>query len=357
MGTSVPPSMMIENLQVPTTMAGALDADWLTKALAAVSGGGRVTDVQSVEVIRTVATKVRFTVRFDGQNESQGFCAKGLLDVDEGTARGGPTMIREADFYSRVGPRVTVRTPECVAAITDRTTQQGIVLMRDLITQGARFCSALDPFTVDQAADSLDQIAALHAGRGLLTKMDWIAPRVSDLAEMRYISAETLQELLDGPRGEGLPGPVRDAGRLAAGLRALAERDRARPQFLVHGDAHAGNIFRDAEGRTGLIDWQLLQRGGWALDIAYHIAAVLPVEVAEREERALLDHYLAAMDGHGCDLPEREEAWRQYREAAIYGFYLWSITRRVDPPIIALFVNRLGQAVTRHESHALLGVA
>ncbi|MDB5725168.1 MAG: serine kinase, partial [Novosphingobium sp.] len=42
---------------------------------------------------------------------------------------------------------------------------------------------------------------------------------------------------------------------------------------------------------------------------------------------------------------------------AIYGFYLWSITRRVDPPIIELFVNRLGMAVTRHDSHALLGVA
>lgn len=349
--------MAIDTMAVPTTMASALDPAWLTAALSRVSGGRRVVGVETVEVIRTVATKVRFAVRFEGSEEPQGFCAKGLLDVDEGTARGGPTMIREADFYSRVGPRVAVRTPECVAAITDRTAQQGIVLMRDLITQDAKFCSALEPFDADQAAQSLDQIAALHAGRGLLTEMDWIAPRVSDLAEMRYISPETLQELLDGPRGEGLPGSVRNAGRLAAGMRALAERDRARPQFLVHGDAHAGNIFRDAEGQTGLIDWQLLQRGGWALDIAYHIAAVLPVEVAEREERALLDHYLAAMRGHDCDLPEREEAWRQYREAAIYGFYLWSITRRVDPPIIELFVNRLGQAVARHDSHSLLGVS
>lgn len=347
----------LEKLTVPTTLDGVLDPVWLAEALASVSGGRAVAAVETAEVLRTVATKVRFAATFDGLADPQAFCIKGLLDVDQMTSRGGPTMIREADFYTKVGPRIAVRTPVCVATITDRTAMQGIVVMRDLIAAGARFCSALEPFTADQAAASLDQLAALHAGRTMLDEMAWISPRVSELAKMQYISVETLQELLDGRRGEGLPDNVRNAERLGAGMRALAERDAVRPQFLVHGDAHAGNIFRDAEGRTGLIDWQLLQRGGWALDLAYHICAVLPVDVAEREERRLLDHYLDTMRGLGCDMPNRDEAWRQYREAAIYGFYLWSITRRVDPPIIELFVNRLGMAVTRHDSHALLGVA
>jgi hypothetical protein len=35
---------------------------------------------------------------------------------------------------------------------------------------------------------------------------------------------------------------------------------------------------------------------------------------------------------------------------------LWAITRRVDPPIIVQFNQRLGAAVARHGSHALLGV-
>ena len=347
----------LETLVVPITLDGVLDPAWLGQALAPVSNGRAVTAVETLEVLRTVATKVRFAVRFDGAAETEAFCIKGLLDVDEMTARGGPTMVREADFYTKVGPQVDVRTPVCVAAITDRTAMQGIVVMRDLIAAGARFCSALDPFAVDDVAASLDQLAALHAGRTMLDEMPWITARAGELARMQYISVETLQELLDGRRGEGLSDAVKSAERLGAGMHALAERDASRPQFLVHGDAHAGNIFRDAEGQTGLIDWQLLQRGGWALDVAYHICAVLPVEVAEREERTLLDHYLGTMRGLGCDMPERDEAWRQYREAAIYGFYLWSITRRVDPPIIELFVNRLGLAVTRHDSHALLGVA
>lgn len=348
---------IMTELPIPATLEEALDPAWLTQALRPESGGSAVEAVETVEVIRTVATKVRFTVRLAGTEAPKAFCLKGLLDVDEMTAKGGPTMVREADFYARIGPPVAVRTPTCVASITDREAMQGVIIMRDLIAEGARFCSALEPFDADQAAASLAQISALHSGRGLLDSQAWITPRVSELAEMRYLSADQLQALLDGPRGEGLSTATRSAERLGAGMRELARRDAARPQFLVHGDAHAGNIFRSAAGETGLIDWQLLQRGGWALDVAYHLNAVLPVELAAAEERRLLALYLELMRGHGCAMPDAEDAWRQYREAALYGYYLWSITRRVDPPIIDLFTGRLGRAVERHESHALLGVA
>jgi hypothetical protein len=42
--------------------------------------------------------------------------------------------------------------------------------------------------------------------------------------------------------------------------------------------------------------------------------------------------------------------------SVVYGYFLWAITRRVEPAIINVFVNRLGSAVTRHESYRLLGV-
>jgi hypothetical protein len=341
---------------VPATLAEALDPAWLSRALAPVSGGAAVTSVECVEVLRTVATKARFTVTFEDRPGTHAFCLKGLLDVDAMTARGGPTCVREADFYGLIGPNVAVRVPDCVAAVIDRQRQQAIIIMRDLIAEGARFCSALEPLTADQAAASLEQIARLHAGSPLLDQSPWINRRIADLAEAKYVTVQQLQDMLDGPRGEGLPPGVRNAERLVEGMRALAARDGERRQFLVHGDSHAGNLYQTADG-PGLIDWQLLQRGGWALDVAYHVAAVLPVEVAEREERVLLDHYLATARALGCELPEREEAWLQYRESALYGYYLWAITRRVEPAIITLFVQRLGSAVARHESHRLLGLA
>jgi aminoglycoside phosphotransferase (APT) family kinase protein len=138
-------------------------------------------------------------------------------------------------------------------------------------------------------------------------------------------------------------------------MKALAARDAQWPEFLIHGDAHAGNLYRIQEG-MGLIDWQLFQRGGWALDLAYHLNAVLPTEIAEVEERRLLGEYLAMMRAHDMPMPDEEEAWVQYRESVAYGYYLWAITRRVDPPIIVQFTDRLGKAVMRHDSFGLLGV-
>lgn len=343
-------------LEVPHTLAEALEPDWLNRALRPVCGGAAITTVETVEVIRTVATKVRFKVHCAGvPGGTLALCLKGLLDVDAQTARGGPVTVLEANFYDELAPKLSVRIPDCVTTVIDRETQFAVVIMRDLIADGAQFCTALEPFSAEEAAQSLEQIARLHADRTLLAETPWVNQRVAKLAEAQYVSPKQLQELLNGPRGEGLPARTRNAALLIQALRKLAERDAAGPHVLVHGDAHAGNIFRTAEG-PGLIDWQLLQCGGWALDVAYHIAAVLPVDLAEAEERRLLAHYIDTVRGLGGEAPDLDEAWEQYRAAAVYGFYLWSITRRVDPEIINLFVQRLGAAVTRHKSYDLLGV-
>ena len=342
-------------ISVPRTQAEALDPAWLSQALRSVGDGAAVARVETVEVIKTVATKIRFALTFDGSEERHAFCIKGLFDVDEMTARGGPTCVLEADFYNNVAPTLAIRVPDCVATVIDREDQQGVTIMRDLIEDGAQFCSALEPFTADDAAASLAELSILHRASGFLEGADWIRPRAAELARMTYITPEMLQELLDGPRGDNLTSAVRDAHRLIAGMRVLADRDGQRRQFMIHGDAHAGNIYRTADG-LGLIDWQLLQRGGWALDVGYHLNAVLPVEVAEREERRLVTEYLARMRAGGMEMPSDEDGWAQYREAVLYGLYLWGITRRVDPPIIVEFTDRLGKAVMRHESHRLLGV-
>jgi hypothetical protein len=339
--------------EVPQTLTHALDAAWLSQALAPVTGGAKVTDVETVEVLRTMATKVRFTASFDGS--TQGFCLKAFLDVDAENARGGVVSIKEADFYAELAPQVSVRVPTCVAAVVDREAQLGVIIMRDLVRDGARFCTALEAFDVDSTARTLEQLAQLHSRVDVLAATPWVGRRIADLARGTYVPQPLLQQLLDGARGEGLPTRTRDAGVLLAAMQALAMRDESNPQVLVHGDSHAGNVFQTAAG-PGLIDWQLLQRGGWALDVAYHVAAVLPIDLAEKEERALLNHYLDMVRSLGGAAPDRDEAWLQYRMSVVYGYFLWSITRRVDPAITNVFVNRLGNAVTRHQSFNLLGV-
>jgi aminoglycoside phosphotransferase (APT) family kinase protein len=344
---------------IPSTLVQALDPAWLTGALAPVTGGARITAVETVEVLRTMATKVRFTAAFEGAKDgAEAFCLKAFLDVDEGNAAGVPVTMKEADFYTQLAPTLPVRVPTCVSAPVDREAQRGVVIMRDLVAEGAYFCSALEAFDRDQAAASLEQLAQLHVSHATPESFEglpWITRQLALFATREFISADVLQQMMDGPRGEGLPARTRDTALLRKGLRALSDKDAERPHVLVHGDCHAGNIFRTPQG-PGLIDWQTLQRGGWALDVAYHISAVLSVEIAEREERALVNHYLDTVRRLGGVAPDAEEAWLQYRTSVVYGFYLWAITRRVDPPIINVFVNRLGSAITRHDSYRLLGV-
>ena len=336
-------------LPVPDTLEGALDPGFLSQAL-----GRAVSHVEEVEVLKTVATKARFVVTYD-DGVRDALCLKGLLGVDEMVKLGGMTCVLEGDFYLKLAPQVNVQVPEAVAVVTDREAQQSILIMKDVIAGGGKFCSALDPFSADEAADSLQQIANLHAASHLLAGKDWIRPRCAELARMQHMTADVLQGLLDDPRGVNLSPEVRSGARLIEGMKALADKSESSPQFLVHGDAHAGNIFRTETG-SGLIDWQVLQRGSWAIDVAYHLCAVLPVELAEREERRLLGLYLDMARGLGLTLPDAEEAWRQYREAVVYGYYMWGITRRVEPAIREQFTDRLGRAVMRHGSFGMLGV-
>lgn len=341
-------------LEVPLTLEGALDRAWLTQALAPLSGGDQVVSVRTTEVIKTMASKIRIAVAFARQPQhTQAFCLKAFLD--HGASAGGLTTLREADFYEQIAPQLSMRTPPCLAVVVDRQGLRAFLIMADLIEAGARFCSALEPFSAEQAAQTLDQIAQLHARSDLLQGRDWIPSRIEAIAKRPMFSAAELQLLMHDPRRGDLPARTLDAGLLLASLPRLAARSASKPLSLLHGDCHAGNVYWTTDG-PGFTDWQLIQRGHWALDVAYHIAGVLPTEIAEREERHLLDHYLDALRRHGGEAPQRDAAWEDYRCAQVYGYYQWAITRKVEPAITHLAFQRLGAGVTRHDSYRLLGL-
>jgi hypothetical protein len=344
--------------EVPETLEKALEPAWLSQALAHISGGAKVATVELAETIKTMASKARVAITFEGAPDKvYRLCLKGFLDYDLNANGAGLTTLRESDFYAQLAPQLGMRTPPCVALVTDRVNCRCILIMADMIAVGAHFYNALEPFTVDQVAETLDQLARLHARPDLMVGREWIPCRLENLvANGPHISWERIQELMLDERRANLPDRTLDATLLQKGLQVLAERNRSLPQTLLHGDCHPGNVYRTAEGRMGWTDWQLIQRGHWALDVAYHIGSVLPVEVAEKEERSLLNHYLEALQLHGGVAPDRESAWGEYRRAVVYGYYQWAITQRVYPPITHQAFLRLGSAVTRLDSYTLLGL-
>ena len=341
----------------PTDLAAVVDPAWLGAMFAAQWPGARVIDVRVVETIVTQATKVRLALEVEGADDElpRNICIKGIL-----SATGAPASasLVETRFYRDLASAVPVRVPDCIHAGFNPDESNGIIVMRDIIHAGGTFLTALTPFTPDETRASLEQLALLHAAawQGSALYENTPVPRFLDqIGAQPLMPLAALQAMLDGPKGEPLPAAIRKAARLQTGLQALAAQVRARPACLVHGDAHAGNIYTLPEG-AGLVDWQILQQGEWAQDVAYHIAAVLTPEDRRLHERALLAYYRDRLRAHGGpDLPA-EEAWTRYRAGMVYGFFLWTITQKVEPAITLEFTRRLGLAVADLESFAVLGV-
>jgi thiamine kinase-like enzyme len=345
----------------PTEISEILSPLWLTPVLAAVWPGAVVEKVSIVEDIVTTAQKVRFDVTYRmpaPANALRAFCVKGFFGPDAQRYRSSGAAEAEVHFYQDLAAHLSLRVPRCIYGGIDAANGHGIIIMEDLVVRGARFLTALEPYSKHQAEGSLDQLARLHAshwnGSGL-DSLPWLKPQLQQLAAVPVVATERVQSLMDGPRGAPFPAAMKDAARIYRGLGALSERLSRESQCLVHGDCHAGNVFEES-GSPGLIDWQLLQRSCWSLDVAYHIGAVLTVQDREKSERELLAHYLQRLRAHGVSPPSSDDAWLLYRVSVLYGYYLWAITQRVVPEITIEFVRRLGTSVMTHDSFGLLGV-
>lgn len=337
----------------PTVLDDILEPGWLSAALELPVVGVRVT-----EVLKTVATKVRFHIDIEGQPEGQDLCLKGFFDEDPLPPSRARSTQNEVRFYTEVAPTLDVNVPVRRYAAIDERSGHGLLIMDDVVAAGGRFLNALDPYSPEQARSSLDQIAALHAahwGEAGLDRLPWLRDWLADIAATPLMPAPALQALLDDGRSAPLAAAVADAERLHRGLRVLADRATREPRTLVHGDTHAGNLYV-LDGKTALIDWQVLQRTTWAIDVAYHIGAALTVEDRRSTEADLLEHYLTTLRSRGVTPPDWDEAWTSYRAGMVYGFYLWAVTKRVTRPVILEFTERLGTAVTDLQSFEELGV-
>jgi hypothetical protein len=341
----------------PLDVDVVLSPEWLTGALQTAFPGARVTETRVVDVIETTARKVRLAVTYDrttGHDGPVALCVKGYFNPEY--ARFAVTGQHEVRFYERLAPLVPIRRPIAYYTGIDQQTKHGLVIMNDVVADGAVFFDQLSWYEIETAKRSLDELAGLHAAfwNHPLGDEDWLAPKIRTFPG--YIPSDIMNELLAGPRGEGLPPEMRDADRLKAGLFALADRYASRPRTLIHADAHLGNLFRSPDGRIGFVDWQNYEFGHWSMDVAYHVTTALDPKVRAEHELELLQHYLTSLAAAGGPTMTVEESMEDYRAALAYGFFLWAMTRRVAPRITEELTQRLGRAVLAHGSLDVLGV-
>jgi aminoglycoside phosphotransferase (APT) family kinase protein len=334
---------------LPTDVATVLDAAWLSEALDLVGDGDRIVDVQQVGSSRTVAEKVLFTVTVDGAGGRQvhPLCVKAHFADGLNSLRG------EASFYRHMRPVLGVRAPRAYYTAVDDEAGRGLIVMDDIVSLGGRILEAQEPYSLETCRDTLDQLARLHAGTWGDERwdVDWLAPRVAAMATA--YPTDALQTLLDDGRGDGVPRDLLDAARLQAAMLRFAERA---PTCVVHGDTHSGNAYLDAEGRACWLDWQVVQRGHWSLDVSYHLGTVLSTEDRRAHERDLVAHYVEALAAHGAPPPSFDSAWESYTLGFTWGFFLWTITRISSRAVVLLHFPRLAAALDDHDTFNRLGV-
>ena len=78
----------------------------------------------------------------------------------------------------------------------------------------------------------------------------------------------------------------------------------------------------------------------------------MAVDERRRNEEDLLRHYLAQLAAGGVSVPTWDQARLGVRRGMVHGFFLWAITCKVAPPVIASLLHRLGTAVADHDALA-----
>ncbi|WP_018636088.1 phosphotransferase [Parafrankia elaeagni] len=344
--------------RVPEQLDEVLSPGWLSAALGARFPGIEVTEVTPGPVVSRISTNVRFHITCAGgvpAGLSPHLCVKGYFS--ERTLPARHAGIPETLFYRDLAERTGVRTLRSPYAEVDTANGANVLITEDVIAAGGTFLDGQHPYSPDQTAASLEQLARLHAttwGDPSLADASWLSSRMGPRTGPTW--REKIEANFTTATGAGAPEEVRDVGRLVAAYSALADLvTTTSPWTIVHGDPHVGNIFLDGEGRPSLLDWQLVQRAPWYIDVGYHIASALTVADRRTHETDLLRHYLDALAAGGIEPPSWDEAWLGVRRSVLQGFYLWSITSMVNPAITAVLIERLGTAVADHDSYATVG--
>jgi aminoglycoside phosphotransferase (APT) family kinase protein len=98
------------------------------------------------------------------------------------------------------------------------------------------------------------------------------------------------------------------------------------PQTFLHGDAHIGNTYVLPDNDVGFLDWQVVRRGNWSVDVGYFLQGALTIADRRQHERGILEEYRTTLELSSDERPSSDEVFLRYRAAASHGLALWLST-------------------------------
>jgi aminoglycoside/choline kinase family phosphotransferase len=314
---------------------------WVTNALAVHHPGVEVTSLQVEKVLHGSATKVRLRLEYNEQGRAMELPPTLVLKAGFGTSRRqvAHAYAGEVRFYREIAPEMPVNIPKCYFAGINADTGQSILMLEDLLARKVSFGLATQPLSVETAAKVLELQARYHASYWSNPRLqeDWLTGSLAkDGILLQLLHPNHWAHSMSLPRGAEVPQALRDRERIKEALLSLWEVQKTSPQSLLHGDPHLGNMFFEADGRPGILDWQTTMRGCWAHDFTYFMVGAISIEDRRKHERELLKNYLDVLSAQGAHAPGFEEAWLAYRRHVIHGLMWMACPVQMQPEEVSV---------------------
>jgi aminoglycoside/choline kinase family phosphotransferase len=333
--------MVTDTGHLPITLE-EITPEWMTFALRTRAPGVRCEGLEIVDVMKGTCTKIRVKLDMDRAGSEakipEYVMIKGGFEPHSRTM--GHMHQLEVRAYREVLPFLELPSPACYFAGFDEERQQGIVILEDLTQRGVEFCSALRPQTFKQVQRQLSALARFHA-------QGWESPelkeggRWADLSNAerelreyvrRYLDyPDEWQRFVQSPRGASTSVHLHDLHTIIAAYDKLCDYSATLPHCVLHGDTHLGNLYIQADGTPGFLD--VVPGYGPAMrDVTYHITSAIDIADRRRWDKALIQHYLSELAGHGVSAPSFDEALEQFKAFLLIGHVVFMINESFYQP-------------------------
>ncbi len=289
-----------------------INPDRLTGLTSTPVGAGQMADTYRIEY--SVDGEVR-----------QSLVLKLTPDNDRSVAIGQSekNYQREVGFYRVFADRLGVRTPRCLHAEVDDDGIEFALLLEDL--SPCRPGDQLAGCSLEEAEMVVRELAKLHGpmwGDPLLESYEWLpGPRVltPELNAVRPAAFDTFCERFDGL----IEAEILEVGRKLFSSGRFFDVQHECVGTIQHGDFRPDNLIFEVVGgkeAVAVVDWQTVQRGPGALDLAFFLGAALAPEDRRASEKSLIEIYHQDLLSYGVPDYSLDDCRRDYATFALYQY-------------------------------------
>ena len=206
------------------------------------------------------------------------------------------------------------------------------MIMEDVVARGGDPRDSTRPMSVEQVANGVRGLARLHSafwGDRLTDnpELSWVEPFVA-FEGMQYAPLHIARERLGDTVAAEVLALTGEQLFIEIWARYIATLTGSptSTQTLLHGDPHIGNTYVLPDDDVGFLDWQMVRRGNWSLDLGYFLQGALTISDRRHSERDLLDEYRSALRLQASEMPSADEVLLRYRASVAHGLAIWMAT-------------------------------